>query len=237
MRPVLTIITAAAFAALAAACGGGSGMPEQQGPKEIWTGTGVDSNANTGANGTRLHHDRDLEIDADRAERCGNHDHAIHRCARDLRLLSPEQDRRPHGNDLGDGADVDGVISRRAQRSDACVHSDPHRHDIRHDRKLAQRGVLRTRLVRGPVHGRDAHAGNPRPRTESEALVRPALPESRAAPARLRRVRLAGRHEAHRRPATDPIPRCRISPRRRRGRRNPLAAAAMDDGPVAAAQA
>jgi len=54
MRPVLTIITAAAFAALAAACGGGSGMPEQQGPKEIWTGTGVDSNANTGANGTPI---------------------------------------------------------------------------------------------------------------------------------------------------------------------------------------
>jgi hypothetical protein len=60
MRPVLTIITAAAFAALAA-CGAGSGMPEQQSqqspaqqpqqePKAILTGTGVDSNETNTAN-------------------------------------------------------------------------------------------------------------------------------------------------------------------------------------------
>jgi len=59
MKPVLTIITATAFAMLAVACGGGSGPPEQQSqqdpqqdPREILTGTGVDSNSNTGANGT-----------------------------------------------------------------------------------------------------------------------------------------------------------------------------------------
>ena len=53
MRPVLTIITAAAFAALAAACGAGSGQ-SQQDPQDVLTGTGVDSNANTGANGTPI---------------------------------------------------------------------------------------------------------------------------------------------------------------------------------------
>jgi len=77
MRPVLTIITAAAFAALAAACGAGSGMPGAASTNTIrsplepaplptpteapavdlsgkWTGTGVDSNTNTGANATTV---------------------------------------------------------------------------------------------------------------------------------------------------------------------------------------
>jgi len=57
MKPVPTIITATAFAVLAVACGGGSGPPErqsQQDPQQILTGTGVDSNSNTGANGTPI---------------------------------------------------------------------------------------------------------------------------------------------------------------------------------------
>ena len=61
MKPVLTIITATAFAVLAVACGGSSAPPEQQSqpdpqqdPREILTGTGVDSNSNTGANGTPI---------------------------------------------------------------------------------------------------------------------------------------------------------------------------------------
>ena len=61
MKPVLTIITATAFAVLAVACGAGSGPPEQQSqqdpqqdPQQVLTGTGVDSNSNTGANGTPI---------------------------------------------------------------------------------------------------------------------------------------------------------------------------------------
>jgi len=57
MRPVLTIITATLFAVLAVACGAGTGSPEQQSqqdPQQILTGTGVDSNSNTGANGTPI---------------------------------------------------------------------------------------------------------------------------------------------------------------------------------------
>jgi len=59
MKPVLTIITATASAVLAVACGAGSGPPEQQRdqqqvPQQILTGTGVDSNSNTGANGTPI---------------------------------------------------------------------------------------------------------------------------------------------------------------------------------------
>jgi hypothetical protein len=66
MRPILTIITAAAFAALEVACGAGSGPPEQQsqqGPGAgqpagpplvnatvVLTGTGVDSNETNAAN-------------------------------------------------------------------------------------------------------------------------------------------------------------------------------------------
>lgn len=59
MKPVLTIITAAAFAAAAAACGAGSGMPDMNSANggagespPTFTGTGVDSNPNTGAAGT-----------------------------------------------------------------------------------------------------------------------------------------------------------------------------------------
>ena len=57
MKPVLTIITATVFAVLAVACGAGSGPPEeqsQQDPQQVLTGTGVDSNGNTGANGTPI---------------------------------------------------------------------------------------------------------------------------------------------------------------------------------------
>ena len=77
MQTVLTIITAAAFAALAAACGAGSGTPGAASTNTIrsplepaplptpteapavdlsgtWTGTGVDSNTNTGANATTV---------------------------------------------------------------------------------------------------------------------------------------------------------------------------------------
>jgi hypothetical protein len=65
MKPVLTMVTTTAFAALVAACGSGSGPPEQQSqqdpqqvtqrdPQQILTGTGVDSNSNTGANGTPI---------------------------------------------------------------------------------------------------------------------------------------------------------------------------------------
>jgi hypothetical protein len=53
MKPVLTILTATAFAVLAVACGAGSGPPEeqsQQDPREILTGTGVDSNETNAAN-------------------------------------------------------------------------------------------------------------------------------------------------------------------------------------------
>lgn len=61
MKPVLTIIAAAAFAALVAACGAGSGMPEENltntgagEPPPTFAGTGVDSNPNTGAAGTGI---------------------------------------------------------------------------------------------------------------------------------------------------------------------------------------
>jgi hypothetical protein len=57
MKPVLTIITATAFAVLAVACGAGSGPPEeqsqqdpQQDPRQVLTGTGVDSNETNAAN-------------------------------------------------------------------------------------------------------------------------------------------------------------------------------------------
>jgi len=53
MKPVLTIITASAFAVLTVACGAGSGPPEEQSqqdlpqdPRQVLTGTGVDSNDN-----------------------------------------------------------------------------------------------------------------------------------------------------------------------------------------------
>jgi len=61
MKPVLTIVSATVFAVLAVACGAGSGPPEQQSqqdpqqdPQQILTGTGVDSNSNTGASGTPI---------------------------------------------------------------------------------------------------------------------------------------------------------------------------------------
>src|SRR4249920_1427212 len=67
MRPVLTIITAAAFSALAT-CGASSEIPKTASPTSAsspptppaidlagtWAGTGVDSNSNTGANGTTI---------------------------------------------------------------------------------------------------------------------------------------------------------------------------------------
>ena len=64
MKPVLTIVTATAFAVLAVACGTGSGAPEsqqdpqqnpqqnpQQEPQQVLTGTSVDSNETNLANG------------------------------------------------------------------------------------------------------------------------------------------------------------------------------------------
>jgi len=145
------------------------------------------------------HHDRDLEVDADRAERRGNHDHAIHRCARDLRLLSPSRTGVLTGTISGTAltwtasfpagpndptpactATLTGTISDMTGSSLNGAYSDK------------TRARASTRAGRSRWH--------PRPRTESESPSRPALPESRAAPARLRRVRLAGRHEAHRRP-------------------------------------
>src|SRR5260221_8181258 len=59
MKPVQTIVTATVSAVLAVACGAGSGPPEQQQdqqqvPQQILTGTGVDSNSNTGASGTPI---------------------------------------------------------------------------------------------------------------------------------------------------------------------------------------
>ena len=57
MKPVLTIVTATAFAVMGVACGAGSGPPQeqsqqdpQQDPREILTGTGVDSNETNAAN-------------------------------------------------------------------------------------------------------------------------------------------------------------------------------------------
>lgn len=57
MKPVLTIVAATAFAVMAVACGAGSGPLEeqsqldpQQDPREILTGTGVDSNETNAAN-------------------------------------------------------------------------------------------------------------------------------------------------------------------------------------------
>lgn len=68
MKPVLTITVVTVIAALAVACGAGSGMPEAASPASAssppappaidlagtWAGTGVDSNSNTGANGTTI---------------------------------------------------------------------------------------------------------------------------------------------------------------------------------------
>jgi hypothetical protein len=56
MKPVLTLITAVAIAAIESSCGAGMGMPGASpmnssagGPPPTFAGTGVDSNPNTGA--------------------------------------------------------------------------------------------------------------------------------------------------------------------------------------------
>lgn len=61
MKPLLTNALIAGLAVLATSCGGGSGMPDTNsaaaGPLEpppTFTGTGVDSNLNTGAAGTGM---------------------------------------------------------------------------------------------------------------------------------------------------------------------------------------
>jgi len=77
MKPVLTIMIATAFAALTVACGAGSSMPDASSTTTVrpplqpaplptpteppavdlsgtWTGNGVDSNINTGANATTV---------------------------------------------------------------------------------------------------------------------------------------------------------------------------------------
>jgi len=61
VKQVLTLVTAAAIAAMEASCGGGMGMPAANPmssgagePPPTFTGTGMDSNSNTGAPGTGI---------------------------------------------------------------------------------------------------------------------------------------------------------------------------------------